>query len=61
MAGEFLMKEAKKNKALIIPIDSEHCSVHRVLKTLIRKIFQRLPLHVQEVLFTLFQKINLRR
>jgi 1-deoxy-D-xylulose-5-phosphate reductoisomerase len=29
MAGEFLMKEAKKSGAEIIPIDSEHCAVHQ--------------------------------
>ena len=32
MAGEFLMKEAKKSGAEIIPIDSEHCAVHQSTK-----------------------------
>ncbi len=37
MAGEFLINEAKKNKALIIPIDSEHCSVHQSIKNIDKK------------------------
>ena len=32
MAGEFLVNEAKKNGAEIIPIDSEHCSVHQSIQ-----------------------------
>ena len=32
MAGEFLIKEAKKNTAQIIPIDSEHCSIHQSIQ-----------------------------
>ena len=32
MAGEFLVNEAKKNGAQIIPIDSEHCSVHQSIQ-----------------------------
>ena len=31
MAGEFLVNEAKKHGAQIIPIDSEHCSVHQII------------------------------
>ena len=29
MAGEFIVSEAKKHGAQIIPIDSEHCSIHQ--------------------------------
>ncbi len=29
MAGEFIVNEAKKHGAQIIPIDSEHCSIHQ--------------------------------
>ena len=29
MAGEFLINLAKKNNSTIIPIDSEHCSIHQ--------------------------------
>ena len=32
MAGEFIVKEAKKHGAQIIPIDSEHCSVHQSIQ-----------------------------
>lgn len=32
MAGEFLMNEARKNGAQIIPIDSEHCSIHQSIE-----------------------------
>ena len=32
MAGEFIVNEAKKYGAQIIPIDSEHCSVHQSLQ-----------------------------
>jgi len=32
MAGEFIVNEAKKYGALIIPIDSEHCSVHQSIQ-----------------------------
>ena len=32
MAGEFLVNEAKKHEAQIIPIDSEHCSVHQSIQ-----------------------------
>ena len=32
MAGEFLVNEAKKHGAQIIPIDSEHCSVHQSIQ-----------------------------
>ena len=32
MAGEFLVNEAKKYGAQIIPIDSEHCSVHQSIQ-----------------------------
>ena len=32
MAGEFLINEAKKHGAQIIPIDSEHCSVHQSIQ-----------------------------
>ena len=32
MAGEFLIKEAKKHTAQIIPIDSEHCSIHQSIQ-----------------------------
>jgi 1-deoxy-D-xylulose-5-phosphate reductoisomerase len=32
MAGEFLVNEAKKYGAQIIPIDSEHCSIHQSLQ-----------------------------
>ena len=32
MAGEFIVKEAKKYGAQIIPIDSEHCSVHQSIQ-----------------------------
>ncbi len=37
MAGKFLMDEAKKNKALIIPIDSEHCSIHQTMRNINKK------------------------
>jgi len=33
MAGEFLVNEAKKHGAQIIPIDSEHCSVHQSIQS----------------------------
>ncbi|MDC3018245.1 1-deoxy-D-xylulose-5-phosphate reductoisomerase [Gammaproteobacteria bacterium] len=32
MAGELLLNEAKKHGAQIIPIDSEHCSVHQSIQ-----------------------------
>jgi 1-deoxy-D-xylulose-5-phosphate reductoisomerase len=32
MAGEFIVNEAKKYGAQIIPIDSEHCSIHQSLQ-----------------------------
>ena len=32
MAGEFLIEEAKKHTAQIIPIDSEHCSIHQSIQ-----------------------------
>ena len=32
MAGEFLVNEAKKHGAKIIPIDSEHCSIHQSIQ-----------------------------
>ncbi len=32
MAGEFMIKEAKKHGAQIIPIDSEHCSIHQSIQ-----------------------------
>tara|TARA_Y100000591_G_C21776467_1_gene668591 strand:- start:98 stop:1243 length:1146 start_codon:yes stop_codon:yes gene_type:complete len=32
IAGEFLVKEAKKYGAQIIPIDSEHCSIHQSIQ-----------------------------
>ena len=32
MAGEFIVKEAKKYGAKIIPIDSEHCSIHQSIQ-----------------------------
>jgi len=32
MAGEFVVKEAKKYGSQIIPIDSEHCSVHQSIQ-----------------------------
>ena len=32
MAGELLVNEAKKHGAQIIPIDSEHCSVHQSIQ-----------------------------
>ncbi len=32
MAGEFMLKEAKKYGAQIIPIDSEHCSIHQSIQ-----------------------------
>ncbi len=32
MAGEFIMNEAKKYEAQIIPIDSEHCSIHHTIQ-----------------------------
>tara|TARA_B100001057_G_scaffold150454_1_gene150358 strand:+ start:7014 stop:8159 length:1146 start_codon:yes stop_codon:yes gene_type:complete len=32
MAGEFIMNEAKKYGAQIIPIDSEHCSIHHTIQ-----------------------------
>lgn len=32
MAGEFLMNEARKNGSQIIPIDSEHCSIHQSIE-----------------------------
>ena len=42
MAGDYLMNLAKKKKAEIIPIDSEHCAVHQCIsgldKTNISKI-----------------------
>ena len=31
MAGEFLVNEAKKHDAQIIPIDSEHCAIHQII------------------------------
>ena len=37
MAGEFLLREAKRNKALVIPIDSEHCSIHQTIKNISKK------------------------
>ena len=32
MAGEFLVREAKKYGSQIIPIDSEHCSIHQSIQ-----------------------------
>jgi 1-deoxy-D-xylulose-5-phosphate reductoisomerase len=32
MAGEFIVNEAKKYGAQIIPIDSEHCSIHQSIQ-----------------------------
>ena len=32
MAGEFIVNEAKKHGAKIIPIDSEHCSIHQSIQ-----------------------------
>ena len=32
MAGAFLMNEARKSGAQIIPIDSEHCSIHQSIE-----------------------------
>ena len=32
MAGDFLVNEAKKYGAQIIPIDSEHCSIHQSIQ-----------------------------
>ncbi|MAH76844.1 MAG: 1-deoxy-D-xylulose-5-phosphate reductoisomerase [Gammaproteobacteria bacterium] len=32
MAGEFIVDEAKKHGAQIIPIDSEHCSIHQSIQ-----------------------------
>ena len=32
MAGEFIVNEAKKHGAQIIPIDSEHCSIHQSIQ-----------------------------
>jgi 1-deoxy-D-xylulose-5-phosphate reductoisomerase len=32
MAGEFIVREAKKHGAQIIPIDSEHCSIHQSIQ-----------------------------
>ena len=32
MAGEFLVNEAKRHGAQIIPIDSEHCSIHQSIQ-----------------------------
>ncbi|MEK9620242.1 MAG: 1-deoxy-D-xylulose-5-phosphate reductoisomerase, partial [Flavobacteriales bacterium] len=31
MAGEFIVNEAKKHGAQIIPIDSEHCAIHQII------------------------------
>ena len=32
MAGEFIVNEAEKHGAIIIPIDSEHCSIHQSIQ-----------------------------
>lgn len=32
MAGEFLINETQKSEAEIIPIDSEHCAIHQIIK-----------------------------
>tara|TARA_B100001121_G_scaffold31203_1_gene25679 strand:+ start:3715 stop:4860 length:1146 start_codon:yes stop_codon:yes gene_type:complete len=32
MAGEFLIDETQKSGAEIIPIDSEHCAIHQIIK-----------------------------
>lgn len=40
MAGDIVMKEAKKNGVRIIPIDSEHCAIHQCIKNIefVRKL-----------------------
>lgn len=32
MAGDIVMKEARKNGVSILPIDSEHCAIHQCIK-----------------------------
>ncbi|MFI3300913.1 MAG: 1-deoxy-D-xylulose-5-phosphate reductoisomerase [Candidatus Gastranaerophilales bacterium] len=32
MAGDIVMKEAKKHNVNIIPVDSEHCAIHQCIK-----------------------------
>ena len=32
MAGDIVMKEAKKHAVAIIPVDSEHCAIHQCIK-----------------------------
>ena len=60
MAGEFLMNEAKKHKALIIPIDSEHCSVHQSIQNIDKKDISKITITCSGGPFYLFQKINLK-
>ena len=44
MAGEFLVNEAKKHGAQIIPIDSEHCSVHQSIKNIDKKDISKITI-----------------
>ena len=34
MAGDIVMREAKKNNVNIIPVDSEHCAIHQCIKNI---------------------------
>ena len=42
MAGEFIVNEAEKHGAQIIPIDSEHCAIHQCLKNIEREDLNRI-------------------
>jgi len=32
MAGDLMLREAEKNNALLLPVDSEHCALHQCLR-----------------------------
>ena len=42
MAGEFVMKEARKHRSLILPIDSEHNSIFRLLQEVANKSISKI-------------------
>ncbi len=44
MAGDLMLREAERNNALLLPVDSEHCAVHQCLRGERREEVRRLLL-----------------
>ena len=60
MAGEFIVNEAKKYGAQIIPIDSEHCSIHQSIQGKKENSISKITLLAQAVLFIIYPNQNLK-